>query len=180
MHVLFTLAGIFWTLGILLLPGYFALPMHDFIWPVLAVFAFKLIHSVSLYRARVPCGWRDRLGAAVAGMALTHTIGKAVFTGVIHQSRPFLRTPKSTSQHAIAQGLAMAREETMVAGALVFSALVIMTSYGADNTEALWWGLILLVQSIPYFAALMIGVVSGMPAREVAATPSSLPAAVSG
>ncbi|MCG3202875.1 MAG: hypothetical protein NFCOHLIN_02761 [Gammaproteobacteria bacterium] len=166
-HVVFTLGGIFWTVGILASPRYFEFPMRDFIWPVMAVFAFKLLHSLALYRARVKCGWLDRIGAAVAGMALTHTIGKAIFTGVMHKSRPFLRTPKSESRHAWVQGFAMAREEAFVAVALIAAAIASVWRYGSGSAEVAWWAAVLIVQSVPYLAALAMGVVSGLPEREV-------------
>jgi exo-beta-1,3-glucanase (GH17 family)/cellulose synthase/poly-beta-1,6-N-acetylglucosamine synthase-like glycosyltransferase len=164
-HLVFTIGGIVWTIGILALPGYFSFPLRDFVWPVLAVFVFKIMHSQSLYGARVKCGWLERLGAALAGMGLTHTIAKAIFIGVSHKSRPFLRTPKSASKLAFVQGFAMAREESLVALALIVAAIASLAQYGSESGEVLWWAAVLLVQSVPYLSALLMGIVSGLPER---------------
>jgi exo-beta-1,3-glucanase (GH17 family)/cellulose synthase/poly-beta-1,6-N-acetylglucosamine synthase-like glycosyltransferase len=174
-HLVFTFAGVLWTIGVLTLPQYFSFPLREFVWPVLAVFAFKIVHSLSLYGARVKCGWSGRFGAAIAGMGLTHTIAKAIFTGIFYKSRPFLRTPKSASQLALVQGFAMAREETLVALALLGAALAsvlhvdavstINNAADARSAEVWWWAAVLVVQAVPYLAALAMGVISGLPER---------------
>jgi hypothetical protein len=115
----------------------------------------------------VKCSWSGRIGAAVAGMGLTHTIAKAIFTGLFYKSRPFLRTPKSASKLAFVQGFAMAREETLVAMALLFAAVASVAQYGSDSAEVMWWAAVLVIQAVPYLAALVMGVVSGMPERTV-------------
>jgi len=69
----------------LLDPG-FEFPVALFMLPSLGLFGFKLAQIMALYRSRVPCGWRDRIGAAVAGLALSHTIGKAVWKGLVIRS----------------------------------------------------------------------------------------------
>jgi hypothetical protein len=116
----------------------------------------------------------ERLGAALAGMALTHTIAKAIFCGLFTRTRPFLRTPKSESKLAWAQGLAMAREESLVAGGLLVAAFAVIHQVGADNAEALLWSTVLAAQSVPYLAALALAILSSLPEKSVQ------PAAVAG
>jgi hypothetical protein len=86
---------------------------------------------------------------------------------MMHKSRPFLRTPKSESKLAWVQGFAMAREETFVAVALIAAAVASVWRYGSESAEVTWWAAVLIVQSVPYLAALAMGVVSGLPERVV-------------
>ena len=79
----------------------------------------------------------QRLGAAVAGMALTHTIARGVIKGLLTNNAPFFRTPKAEDKPALMQGLAMAAEELTILGLLWGGCLAVLIAYGADNTEAL-------------------------------------------
>ncbi len=92
----------------------FEFPILLFMLPSLGLFAFKLFQILALYAARVPCTWRERIGAAVAGLALTHAIGKAVLAGLVTRRAPFLRTPKMENAPALVQGLVMARQELVL------------------------------------------------------------------
>jgi hypothetical protein len=114
----------------------------------------------------VPCGWRDRAGAAIAGLALSHTIGKAVWKGLFIRSAPFLRTPKMEDAPALVQGIVMAREELV----LLVLAWAAMVAVGWVHHLATWeatlWCVVLLTQSLPYLAAVTVSVVAAFPARE--------------
>ncbi len=63
----------------------------------LSLFTFKLVKIVHLYRTRVGANLRQTLAAALAGLALSHTIGVAVVKGLVTRSEPFFRTPKRHS-----------------------------------------------------------------------------------
>jgi len=172
LQLVFTVAGLFWTVGMLVAPRSMELPLEDFLIPTVGVFVFKIFHNLMLYDARVKCGWRERLGAAVAGMSLTHSIARAVFTGLITRSRPFLRTPKMEGRAAWLQGLAMAREEGMIALALVLAAVTVIRVFGADGADILCWVAVLLVQAVPNLAAVLMGVTSVLrPAEKSASVP---------
>jgi len=56
----------------------------------------------------------------------------------------------------------MAREETVVLGLLWLSALGVLISYGF-MPEAIVWAVLLMVQSVPYVAALMLSLVNAVP-----------------
>ena len=45
-------------------------------------------------------------------MALTHTVGRAIWQGMFTSGRPFVRTPKCENQPAIVQGLLHARRKS--------------------------------------------------------------------
>ncbi|MDD3288849.1 MAG: glycosyltransferase, partial [Alphaproteobacteria bacterium] len=79
-HMVFAFAAIIWS--ILLMFKYVEFPPTVFLVPTLSVFVFKIVAGFLLYHVRVPCGWKDRTGAALAGMALTHVVGRAVWQGM--------------------------------------------------------------------------------------------------
>ncbi|MGQ0658712.1 MAG: glycosyltransferase [Chromatiales bacterium] len=177
-HLIFTFAGVLWSIGLLVSPRHFEFPLRDFLVATVGVFLFKLLHNLSLYGARVKCGWRERLGAAIAGMALTHTIAKAIFAGIGTRTRPFLRTPKSESTQAWVQGLTMAREEALIALALLMALAAVLEVFGIGNAEALLWAVVLGAQSVPYLAAVTLAIVGCVPAKTAqAVTPPVPPAA---
>lgn len=155
--------SLFWSLGMLALPRYFGTPLSIFLLPPLGAFLFKLFHFMWLYKTRVRCGVWERIGAAIAGLALTHTIAKAMFQGLTTKNKPFLRTPKCEERSAVVRGLMMAREELIVLCTLWVAAGGVIARYGTENPDIVTWALILLVQSTPYLAALCLSLLSVMP-----------------
>ena len=162
-HLIFGIAGVVWSIGLLALPKYFEFPPPAFMIPTLSVFLFKVAAGISLYQARVSCRFIDKLGAAVAGMALTHTVGRAVWQGLFTSGRPFVRTPKCENQPALMQGLLMAREEVILMAGLWLAALAITLVYGTQNRDAFLWSGLLVVQSLPYLAALATAMTNVLP-----------------
>ncbi len=138
-------------------------PLVLFIVPTLAVFAFKLVRFVWLYSARVECNTAQRLGAGIAGLSLTYTIGHAVLQGFLKRSQPFLRTPKCENAPALVQGLKMAKHETMLFVLPVAAATAILAAYGRDYPDAIAWAAMLVVQSLPYGAALLQSMIAAAP-----------------
>ncbi len=179
LHVVFTAAAMFWTLGLLLAPAHVQFPLWAFLVPTLAVFAYKLLHALWLYRVRVPCGLSQRIGAAIAGMSLTHTIGRAMIQGLFTSGQPFLRTPKAEDKPALVRGLAMAREELFMLAGLIVCACAVLGVYGWNHEEAVLWAAVLTVQSVPYVAALYCSLINALPKRNIrhadAPTPSTAP-----
>lgn len=164
MHLIFTLLALLWTAGLVALPKYFEFPLTAFIVPTVGIFLFKLVHSLSLYHVRVSHStWPQRLGAAVAGMSLTLTIGRAMLAGLFTSSQPFLRTPKCESRPALIKSVLMAREEFLLFMALWLASAAILWRYELGNVEVLFWLGVLVVQSIPYAAALVVSVVNVLP-----------------
>jgi hypothetical protein len=162
-HLLFAIAGILWSLGVLVSPRIFGFPPIIFMYPTVAAFAFKLVCNFWLYGSRVKCSMLERIGAAIAGMALTHTVGKAILQGIFTSGRPFVRTPKCADRPAFVQGLLMARDEIIFLIALMGMALATVTAEGFENREALMWGLMLVVQSLPFLAAFVISMINAVP-----------------
>jgi len=159
-HMVFGVAGIIWSLGLLLFPKYFEFPPNAFMIPTLSVFAFKVAASLWLYEARVKCGFWDKVGAAVAGMALTHTVGRAMWLGMFTSGRPFVRTPKCEDKPALMAVFLMAQEEIALLVALWGAALAIVLVFGHENRDAFMWSGLLVVQSLPYLAALITSLIN--------------------
>lgn len=163
LHLLFTYLAIIWTVSLLIWPQYFGFPFAIFILPTIWMLVFKIAHAWFLYQAKVKCSVWERLGASVAGMALTHVIGIGIIKGLVTNGTPFLRTPKAEDQPALLQGILMARDELFLLGLLWSSAAATIVGFGIDHVEAnLWMGL-LLVQSTPYLAAFALAMANAFP-----------------
>ena len=141
----------------------FEFPIVLFMLPSVGLFAFKLAQIAALYRHRVPCGWRDRLGAAVAGLALSHTIGKAVWKGLLVRRAPFLRTPKMVGAPAILRGLVMAWEELLLLLLTWGAAGAVAYAHDLATAESKLWCLVLVTQSLPYVAAVVTALLAAAP-----------------
>ncbi|MSO55153.1 MAG: glycosyltransferase [Rhodospirillales bacterium] len=160
LHLFFTVGVLVWTTGYLLFPRHFDLPLTAFVAATIAFFAFKAVKSVWLYVVRVPCSLTAGLGAMLAGLALSHTVAKAVWHGLFTSSRPFLRTPKCENQPALIRGLSAAWEELALLGVLWLGAGVVAWKHGEYEPEALLFVALLLLQSTPYVAAIGVSMVN--------------------
>ncbi len=171
-HLIFAAASIFWSIGFLISPKIFGFPPTMFMIPTIAAFIAKVAFSYLLYVKCVPCGFRDRIGAAIAGMALSFTVGRAVLLGIFTKDKPFVRTPKAEGQPALVQAWLMARPEITLLIILGILAILIPTLASWANLQARMWGLLLVVQALPYLAALITSVVNVWPGQETRAAGS--------
>jgi len=162
-HLAFVAAALLWS--ILLLLKWVEFPPAVFLVPTLSVFVFKIASGFWLYRARVKCGWRDRIGAAVAGMALTHSVSRAVWQGLFTSGKPFFRTPKCEDKPAVVQGFLMAREEIGLLAGLLIGAFAILYRFDISNFNAQLWSGMLVVQTLPYWAALVMSMLNVLPGK---------------
>jgi len=139
----------------------------------LSLFVFKLVKLLHLYRTRVGATLVQTLAAAIAGLGLAHTIGAAMLSGLVQRDRPFFRTPKQAPRHALGQALAAAREEAFMMVGLWFAAFGVSRIPDLDgdlpgligSPDLNVWVAVLLVQSLPYAAAVVVSLVSALGLR---------------
>ena len=167
-NLLFNFAALCWSLAMILAPKQVDPPLLLFSVLPLALFVFKLGKLVYLYRTRVHANTVQTLTAALAGLGLTHTIGVAILTGFFVRSKPFFRTPKQAAKHAVFSALNAAREEALLAFALCLAAFAIINTFGTETLDLLMWSIMLLLQSVPYAAAVIVSITSA--ARDLPAS----------
>ncbi len=148
----------------LLSPTQFHPPLAPFSAFVLALFAFKLTKMLVLYRSRVRTGIRQSLGAAVAGLSLVYTIGRAVIVGLLGVDARFFRTPKLAQAHTVRGALAAAAPEAGLALALLFAAFGVAGATGFESIDRDLWALLLTVFALPHLAAVLLSLSSALPA----------------
>jgi len=161
--LLFTFASLFLTAQIFINPIQSELPVNAFILPTIGLFGFKVFRTLWLYHARVDCTLIQTIGATIAGLALTHTVAKAIWQGLFTSGRPFLRTPKFEKQRPFLAGLVTIREELFLLLLLWSAASYMMSLENFDNLSGHLWTTVLLVQSIPYTASLFLLLVNVAP-----------------
>jgi cellulose synthase/poly-beta-1,6-N-acetylglucosamine synthase-like glycosyltransferase len=174
-NLLFNFAAVFWSLAMILAPKYVDPPLLIFSILPLALFVFKVGKLVYLYRTRVKANTIQTIAAALAGLGLTHTIGKAIMTGFFVRSKPFFRTPKQAHKHAVLKALNESREEALLLFALCLAAFAIISTFGTETLDLLMWSIMLLLQSVPYAAAVIVSITSAapdLPARWIGETGS--------
>ena len=162
-NLLFNLAAVFWSLAMILFPRSIDPPLMIFSALPLALFVFKLVKLAHLYYTRVGASLRQTLAAALAGLALSHTIGLAVLTGLVTRGRPFFRTPKQAHAHALLQALYDCREEAFMMLGLWLSAWGVYYAIGTVIRDMGVWMAVLIIQSVPYCATLVVSLVSAWP-----------------
>ena len=131
----------------------------------LSLFTFKLAKLVHLYRVRVGANFRQTVAAAIAGLALTHTIGIAVLKGLFTRGEPFFRTPKNAGSQRALQALGAARGEIVMMLGLWLSAWGVShsTTVQTRGPDRLAWIVVLLIQSVPYASSLVVSLASAFP-----------------
>ena len=119
--------------------------------------------SMWLYASKVPCSFADNLGAALAGLSLSYAVSKAVWRGLFTSNLPFHRTPKMENQPAIIRGLVSAREETAIFLMLVLCGVGVIWQRGTIEPTSTLWCALMLVQALPFFAALVMSMINVLP-----------------
>jgi exo-beta-1,3-glucanase (GH17 family)/cellulose synthase/poly-beta-1,6-N-acetylglucosamine synthase-like glycosyltransferase len=163
LNLLFNFAAIGWSVAMVLRPARIDPPLMVFSVLPLSLFTFKLVKLVHLYTHRVGVGLRQTFAAAVAGLALSHTIGRAVLKGLVTHSEPFFRTPKRAGRHALSLALAGAWEEAVMMVMLCTAALMVHAlpaEYTSPDRRV--WVIALSIQSIPYTAAVLVSLASAL------------------
>jgi exo-beta-1,3-glucanase (GH17 family)/cellulose synthase/poly-beta-1,6-N-acetylglucosamine synthase-like glycosyltransferase len=176
-NLLFNIAAIGWSMAMILAPQKVDPPLMVFSVLPLSLFMFKLVKLVHLYTYRVGMNVRQTAAAAISGLALAHTIGRAVLKGLLTRNEPFFRTPKHSAPHRFFSAIGAAREETLFMIALWCCAIGIRTiPKEMASPDLTVWLVALLIQSIQYAAALLVSLTSAfnIPAALLGARPGEL------
>jgi exo-beta-1,3-glucanase (GH17 family)/cellulose synthase/poly-beta-1,6-N-acetylglucosamine synthase-like glycosyltransferase len=134
--------------------------------PVLATFAVMLLHFMVLYRTRVQAPIFASLGAALSAMALQFTVGRAVADGVIRDKLPFVRTAKGATARWSLRFPAI--WEAVLGGALLLGSLILHVTNDQQVHEVSIFSAVLLVQSLPFLAAVGIALIERSPLNAAA------------
>ncbi|MCF7984154.1 MAG: glycosyltransferase [Thiohalocapsa sp.] len=162
-NLLFNFAALAWSVAMVSFPHHVTPPYMSIAMVPLVLFGFKMLKSFVLYRRRVAASLRQSIGAGIAGLALSHTIARAMFAGVFSGGIGFFRTPKQGKAPALLRALADAREESLMMIAFWIAAGGVLLREDAYMLDVKVWAAVLLVQSVPYLAALLVSLLSAMP-----------------
>ena len=168
LQLVFAFGSLAWTLGILLFPKAFGLPVTALALPILGFMAFKAALGPILYRRTMDCPWKDILGASILSVGLSHAIARGVFAGLVKKKGVFVVTPKGWHSGGALAFFSPIREEVGMLIALLMGAITLVAQRGADNLETQLWVGILCLQCIPYFAAILCQIAAYMPERPLA------------
>ena len=173
-YLLFCVTGLLWSVGMVLAPRFFATPLAFFTLPTVGVFVAKIVHHMFLYTTRVKCGLKARILSGIAGMGLTYAIAWAMWQGIFTKSTPFLRTPKMADKAAFTQGILMASEEATLMVLHWLAAIAVLVApilIKGDlrnwyDPDVRLWSAVLVVQSMPFLAALITSMISTLPSKQ--------------
>ena len=123
--------------------------------PILAAFVVTFAHFIALYRLRVAISFGQMMAAVVAAMSVQWTVARAVGCGIWKESLPFMRTAKGG---ATSKGPDFpAFWEAVLAALLLIGAVVVVATNYKQIREINIFAVVLVVQSLPFLAAVAIG-----------------------
>jgi exo-beta-1,3-glucanase (GH17 family)/cellulose synthase/poly-beta-1,6-N-acetylglucosamine synthase-like glycosyltransferase len=134
--------------------------------PILAAFVVTLGHFVALYRLRVAVPLGQMLGAVIAAMSVQWTVARAVGYGVWKESLPFMRTAKGGATRKGPDFPAF--WEAVLAALLLIGAVIVVATNYKQIHEINIFALVLVVQSLPFLAAVAIGMLESSRFNEFA------------
>jgi cellulose synthase/poly-beta-1,6-N-acetylglucosamine synthase-like glycosyltransferase len=166
-----TLTALVWTALMWALPVYIDVPMPALSAAAMALFATKCLKTLSLYPPKVRSGFKGAMMASVAGLALTHAVGKAVWTGLFTSGKPFLRTPKCADPALFSQVLRVIWQEASLLVLLIAAMISMAFDRGFQDPAVSMWMVMLGVQSLPYAATFFTATISALSNQRRVKTP---------
>jgi exo-beta-1,3-glucanase (GH17 family)/cellulose synthase/poly-beta-1,6-N-acetylglucosamine synthase-like glycosyltransferase len=157
-----TLTALVWTSLMWAMPIYIDVPMPALSAAAMALFATKCLKTLSLYPPKVRSGFKGAMMASVAGLALTHAVGKAVWTGLFTSGKPFLRTPKCADPALFSQVLRVIWQEATLLVLLIAAMISMAFDRGFQDPAVSMWMVMLGVQSLPYAATFFTATISAL------------------
>ncbi|MDR0563520.1 MAG: glycosyltransferase [Azoarcus sp.] len=165
LQFVFACGSLLWTIGIILFPKTFSLPVVALALPVLGFMAFKAALGPILYRRTMNCPWRDILGASILSVGLAHAIARGVFIGLFKKKGVFVVTPKGWKAKGALAFFGPIREELGMFVALILAMMSLVWTRGFGDSETRLWIGILGLQCVPYLAAFACQIAAYLPER---------------
>ena len=134
--------------------------------PIIAAFVVSFLHFVTLYRLRVAIPAGQLITSVFAAMSVQWTVARAVGFGLWTESMPFARTAKGGTTRK-GPDFAAFWEGVLAALLLISAALVVITNY-KQVRELDLFAAVLVVQSLPFIAAVVMGLIEGSRFNEFA------------
>ncbi len=134
--------------------------------PIIASFAVSVVHFVALYRLRVPMRPGQMFGSVCAAMSVQWTVARAVGFGIVKDRLPFVRTSKGGKPRPPADFHAF--WEAILAGLLIASAAVLIATNTKQIHEINIFAAVLMIQSVPFLAAVALAAIERTPLNEFA------------
>jgi len=165
MGLLVTGFALVWTLLMTVAPNYFDVPMAALSAAAIALFVAKSLKTLLLHPQKVGSGVVGAVAASAAGLSLTHTVGKAVITGILFSQQAFLRTPKCEDPADFRQALRVVWQEATLLALCALAVGAMLYERGTDDPAAMLWTAMLVIQSLPYIATFVTAGLSALSNR---------------
>jgi glucan 1,3-beta-glucosidase len=134
-----------------------AIPDRILTLPIMAAFIVSLVHFLAMYRLRVPVKTGQMLGAMIAAMSVQWTVSRAVAQGLITEHLAFARTSKGGLSRMSIEFQAF--WEAVIGSLLLIGAGVLIASNSYRQiTEIYIYAAVLMLQSLPFLAAVAIAI----------------------
>lgn len=134
-----------------------AIPDKILTLPIIAAFVVSLAHFLSMYRLRVAIKPGQMMGAMIAAMSVQWTVSRAVAQGLITEHIAFARTSKGGLSRMSIEFQAF--WEAVIATLLLIGAgVLIATNSYKQITEIYIYAAVLVLQSLPFLAAVAIAI----------------------
>lgn len=132
-----------------------AIPDKILTLPIITSFIVSLVHFLALYRLRVHVKTGQMLGAMIAAMSVQWTVSRAVAQGLITEHLPFARTSKGGLSVMSIEFQAF--WEAVIGVLLLIGAAVLVVTNGSKQVREIYiFAGVLVLQSLPFLAAVAI------------------------
>lgn len=134
-----------------------AIPDKILTLPIIASFIVSLTHFIALYRLRVNIKAGQMLGAMIAAMSVQWTVSRAVAQGLITEHLAFARTSKGGLSRMSIEFQAF--WEAVIGVLLLVGATVLVVTNGYKQVREIYiFAAVLVLQSLPFLAAVSIAI----------------------
>ena len=133
----------------------------------MALFATKLFKTLLLYPPKVRSGVKGALMASVAGLSLTHTVGKAVWSGLLTSASLSCARPNAPIRPRSARCCGWCGRRRLLLVLLLAAMVSMGFDRGFEDPAVSLWMVMLGVQSLPYAATFVTATISAMSNKKV-------------